>query len=103
MKATFDIPEDLYRSAKARSALEGRTLRAVVIDLFQNWMRNESDNAVQAPEPPGPGELAEFPWLTISQKYIKPGIRSDMEDIRVSIARGWAAESSDNLSSDSVK
>lgn len=92
MKATFDIPEDLYRrSAKARSALEGRTLRAVVIELFQNWMRNESDPPVQMPEAPSPEELAEFPWLAISQKYIQPGISSEMEDIRVSIAQGWAS------------
>ncbi|MCC5848641.1 MAG: hypothetical protein JJU29_11145 [Verrucomicrobia bacterium] len=103
MKATFDIPEDLYRSAKARSALEGRTLRAVVIELFQNWMCNEPDPPVQMPEAPGPEELAEFPWLAISQKYIKPGISSEMEDIRVSIARGWATETNENLSKNDAK
>lgn len=31
MKATFDIPDEIYRRAKARSAMEGRPLRAVVI------------------------------------------------------------------------
>ena len=103
MKATFEIPDELYRSAKARSALEGRTLRSVVIDFFQNWVRNEPDAAVQAPEEPGPEELAEFPWLTISRKYTKPGISSEMDDIRASIARGWAADTGGKLASEPAK
>jgi len=43
-------------------------------------------------EPPAAEELAEFPWLAISQKYVKPGISSEMDDIRESIAFGWAAD-----------
>jgi hypothetical protein len=103
MKATFDIPDDLYRNAKARSALEGRPLRAITIELFQNWLQSESDASVQNPEAPSSGELAQFPWLTISQKYMKPGISSDMNQIRKSIARGWAAETGENRASDSEK
>jgi hypothetical protein len=38
MKATIDIPDDLYRMVKARSALEGRPIRAVAIELFQRWL-----------------------------------------------------------------
>ena len=92
MKATFDIPDDLYRSAKARSALEGRPLRAVAIELFQNWLRNESVPPSPAPNSPSPEELEQYPWLAISQKYVKPGVSSRMDHIRESIAHGWAAE-----------
>ncbi|MBT5708406.1 MAG: hypothetical protein HOI66_18990 [Verrucomicrobia bacterium] len=38
MKATFNVPDDLYREVKARSALEGRPVREVVITLFQQWL-----------------------------------------------------------------
>lgn len=36
MKAAFEI-HDLYRSVKARSALEGRLLRVVAEGLFRKW------------------------------------------------------------------
>ncbi len=38
MKATFDIPEELHRKVKAKSALEGRPVREVVIELFRQWV-----------------------------------------------------------------
>ena len=34
MKATIDIPDDLYRKVKAKSALEGRPVRQVAIELL---------------------------------------------------------------------
>ncbi len=37
MKATIEIPDDLYRRVKAKSAMEGRTVRAVAVELFQRW------------------------------------------------------------------
>ena len=103
MKATFDIPDDLYRSVKARSALEGRPLRAVAIELFQNWLRGSSETSPPAPDAPSPEELAQFPWLAISQKYVKPGVSSEMVDIRESIARGWAADAGGRLTSPPAK
>ena len=36
MKATLDLPDELYRRVKARSAMEGRPVRAVAMQLFQN-------------------------------------------------------------------
>lgn len=92
MKATLDIPDELYRRVKARSALEGRPLRAVAIELFQNWLRAGSPDGGEAGDGLAPEELKEFPWLEISRKYVKPGIRHEMEDIRESIASGWAAQ-----------
>lgn len=38
MKATIDIPDDLYRRVKAQSALLGRAVREVTIELYQRWL-----------------------------------------------------------------
>ena len=38
MKATFQIPDELYRELKAEVAREGRTMREVTIQLFQQWL-----------------------------------------------------------------
>lgn len=35
MKATLEIPDELYRNVKARSALEGRPIRAIAVELFE--------------------------------------------------------------------
>ena len=55
MKATIDIPEALYRRVKSKSALEGRKIRDVTIELYERWLSESSD----ADEQPGPsaGEL----------------------------------------------
>ena len=38
MKATIDIPEDLYRKVKAKSALLGKPVREVTVELYRNWL-----------------------------------------------------------------
>ncbi|MQA91774.1 MAG: hypothetical protein GEU90_16390 [Gemmatimonas sp.] len=38
MKATIDIPDDLYRRVKAEAALRGRTVREVTTELYQRWL-----------------------------------------------------------------
>ncbi len=38
MKATFQIPDELYRELKSEVAREGRTMREVTIQLFQQWL-----------------------------------------------------------------
>lgn len=99
MKATLDIPDDLYRRVKARSAMEGRPLRSVAVQLFQNWL-----DALPAPElQPTPSELTQAelddaPWLAITQPYVKPGMSHDMDDIRAAIAKGWATEIAGKIS-----
>ena len=93
MKATLDIPDDLYRRVKARSAMEGRPMRSVAVQLFQNWL-----DALPAPEgqptPPAltPAELEAAPWLALTQPFVKPGMSRAMDDIRAALAKGWAAE-----------
>lgn len=41
MKATIEIPDELYRQVKAKSALEGRPIREVTIELYQAWLKQE--------------------------------------------------------------
>jgi hypothetical protein len=45
MKATINVPDGLYREVKARSALEGRSVRDVTVLLFERWLA-ESPSAV---------------------------------------------------------
>jgi hypothetical protein len=99
MKATLDIPDDLYRRVKARSAMEGRPLRSVAVQLFQNWLDASPVSGVQ-PSAPGltHADIAAAPWLAITQPYIRPGMSHDMDDIRAAIAQGWAAEIAEKTS-----
>ena len=46
MKATIDIPDDLYRRVKAKTAEEGRRIRDVTADLVQQWL--DGGNAAPA-------------------------------------------------------
>lgn len=47
MKATIDFPDELYRKVKARSALEGRSVRSVALDLFRRWLGEHSRSQAQ--------------------------------------------------------
>jgi hypothetical protein len=38
MKATVDVPDQLYRQVKARAAMEGRAVRDVTIELYEGWL-----------------------------------------------------------------
>ena len=93
MKATLDIPEELYRRVKARSALEGRPIRAVAVQLFQDWLAAPASAPKEAPEETlTEAEIARSPWLKISQKYIKAGMSHDLDEMREAVARGSAKE-----------
>lgn len=48
MKATFQIPDDLYREVKAETAKDGRTVREVTISLFEQWLRQKKQPAPHA-------------------------------------------------------
>lgn len=41
MKATIDIPDELYRKVKARSALLGKPIREVTVELYERWVAGE--------------------------------------------------------------
>lgn len=47
MKATIDVPDGLYRRVKARSAMEGRSVRDVTVLLFERWLE-ESPGLAEA-------------------------------------------------------
>ena len=50
MKATIQIPDDLYRRVKARAALRGRTIRDVTTELYRRWLgEEEGDGTIQNP------------------------------------------------------
>ncbi len=41
MKATVDVPDQLYRQVKARAALDGRSIRDVTIELYEQWLAED--------------------------------------------------------------
>lgn len=45
MKTSIDLPDDLYRQVKAKSALEGKTVREVATALFAAYATGEKPMA----------------------------------------------------------
>ncbi len=90
MKVTLEIPDDLYRNVKARSALEGRPVRAVAAELFEKWLSGEIETAAKSAKPAAIHSAAAkaYPWLKIAAKYPTGEVSYEMEDIRESIAYG---------------
>ncbi|NLB68272.1 MAG: hypothetical protein GX804_01090 [Lentisphaerae bacterium] len=46
IKTTIELPDELYRQVKAKSAMEGLHVREVTIALYQQWLaqpQNSSD------------------------------------------------------------
>jgi hypothetical protein len=43
MRATIDIPDDLYRKLSARSAEQGRPVDAVAVDLLRRGLDDRSE------------------------------------------------------------
>ena len=41
MKATIDIPDEIYRRVKAGAALRGLTIRDVTTELYRRWLGEE--------------------------------------------------------------
>jgi plasmid stability protein len=66
MKATIDIPDDLYRRLKAKTALKGRAVRDVAIELFRNWVQETGGPS------PATGELA-VSWVDQLLRHAVPG------------------------------
>ena len=84
MKATFLIPDELYREVKAETAREGRTLREVTIGVFEQWLSEKKRQASSRAavdwhsfQPP----LAHFVSSSLGE--------SGMEVMRESIAGHW--------------
>ena len=89
MKATLDIPEPLYRQLKAKSALEGVTVREVAINLFTHWTTSPASMYFLKKETP----LKKVPsWFGGAKRYVKDADRHDMDSIRDSVNAGRATE-----------
>lgn len=98
MKATIDIPDDIYRQVKAKSALEGMAVREVAISLFSAWIGKptgpgadvDQTGVTQGDQPPPPPA-----WFGALRAY-GPNARGryDMRAVRHSVAKGRAKEKS---------
>jgi len=51
VKATINIPDELYRKVKAKSALQGRPIRAVAEELFRRWLEEDRPLPNSSSEP----------------------------------------------------
>jgi plasmid stability protein len=49
MRTTFDLPDELMRHLKARAALEGRSLRDLVLELVERGLKAPTAPAALAP------------------------------------------------------
>lgn len=95
MKTTIDVPEDIYRKVKAKSAMEGRPVRDVVITLFQVWLDQPDTPAAGPAETPSQGDDQPSvpPWFGAVRHYAQNARgRYDMASIRRSISRGRSRE-----------
>ena len=84
MKATFQIPDELYREVKAETAREGRTLRDVTISLFEQWLRERKGHANPVPA---------VDWLNFKAPltHLMPKNVKDhsMDGMRENIVKNW--------------
>jgi hypothetical protein len=88
MKATMMIPDELYRSVKAKSALLGQTVREVTVDLFRKWVAE--DEIREANGTPAKDWVED--WLRHRIRAGEPGptAREILEQGRDRLAKGPA-------------
>lgn len=91
MKATIEIPDELYRRVKAKSALEGLAVREVATTLFYSWVEKPVGQSTAQKTDQTVGRATPA-WFGGARKYALRVNRHDMESIRNSIARGRAQE-----------
>ena len=96
MKATIEIPDDLYRRVKARSALRGQTVREVATSLFQGWVAEEDEPTAARPVA-AEGRPA---WFGAARVYARRVGRHSMPEVRASIAKGRAQQSESGAGKD---
>ncbi len=91
MKATIEVPDQLYRRVKAKSALEGRPIRAIVTELLADWL--EGRRPLPSPSDEEPEIREGHPsWFGSLRKYARPDMSHDMDTIRGSIDRARQQE-----------
>ena len=84
MKATFEIPDELYREVKATTAREGRTLRDVAISLFEQWLRERKQ---------AESEMPTVDWRNFQTPLahlVPDGVTAhSVEAMRASVTKNW--------------
>lgn len=81
VKTTIDIPDELYRQVKAKSALQGKRIREVTIELYRRWLSEDTETAEEDPV----AWLRE--WLRLADEALKsapdgPSARELLEEGR---------------------
>ncbi len=95
MKATMELPDDLYRQVKAKSALEGRPVREVAIELFRRYVGLGEPSECAPGDREAGRQLHGEPvpeWFGILRQSARRVKRHDLAAIRESIAKGVAAD-----------
>ncbi|HEX3553223.1 MAG TPA: hypothetical protein VIA62_08340 [Thermoanaerobaculia bacterium] len=96
MKATIEIPDELYRLVKAKSALEGRAVREVTVELYQHYVEQSEapESSAHEAAPTGASTKGQTipTWFGVLGKTARAVTRHDMSAIRESIARGIARD-----------
>ncbi len=92
MKATIEIPDDLYRQVKAKSALEGRPVREVTEALFRRYVGSDEVEAESEKKVRSSQDEPTPTWFGVFKKYADKVPVHDMESIRKSVAAGIAKD-----------
>ncbi|MDR7452821.1 MAG: hypothetical protein QN129_10030 [Armatimonadota bacterium] len=66
MKTTIDIPTELYRRVKAKSALLGKRVREVTIELYESWLTE----GIAASSQRSPEEWVEE-WIRLGEETLR--------------------------------
>lgn len=85
----MEIPDELYRQVKAKSALEGRSVREVAVELFRRYV-GWSEAEVHPPESEEPAAVDGVPvpeWFGRFRRASNEVERHDLDAIRESIGR----------------
>lgn len=112
MKATLEIPDDLYAMVKARAALEGRTLRSVAIELLSQWISGAPNSVgregVVEEGKPGHADaeqsLPRYNWAAIKEaidgstgKTGLPQVSAQARDITRAAMEAWARADEEDM------
>lgn len=94
MKATLQIPDEMYREVKAKSALQGRSVRSVTIMLYAGWLRGlvgeEEANSFAGGPDQVAGVQSNLACFGIGRQFVRKNADGphDLAAIRRSIAAG---------------
>ena len=90
----MQIPDEMYREVKAKSALEGRSVRSVTVMLYASWLRGlvpdpDSSPRFAAAKPVG-GKKPNLSSFGVGRRFVRKNAYGphDMASIRESIAAG---------------